>query len=88
MLLEKIYENLCTYDVRSPYYFDWDDKDYNSPRVNCSCDNCFYGRDELAQEIIRLRSRSDGCDESRSDGCDESRSDGCEQERKYHVYEN
>ena len=32
----KIYDDLCTYD----------------PRINCACDNCFYGRDRLALQLI------------------------------------
>ena len=33
-----------------------DDDDPRQPReLGCACDNCFYGRDRLAMEIIRLR---------------------------------
>ena len=54
------YENLCTYDKRNPYgylsYGPVDDDDVAQPRQQgCACDNCFYGRDKLAMEIIRLR---------------------------------
>jgi hypothetical protein len=52
MTIEDIYESLCAYDPRNPDY----DKDCErEPRTNCSCDNCFYGRDELALEILKLR---------------------------------
>lgn len=51
MTKQEIYENLCNYDKRNPYY----DTDYiETPRQNCYCDNCFYGRDKLAIEILRL----------------------------------
>lgn len=55
---DEIYENLCTYDPRSPYYADLAmalEDDMRQPRQNCCCDNCFYGRDRLALEILRLR---------------------------------
>lgn len=60
MELAEVYENLCTKDPRSPYwsslYVDDDDDDPPpEPRGDCYCDNCFYGRDKLALEILRLR---------------------------------
>ena len=54
-------ESLCTYDIRNPYgYLSYDavddDEAVPAPRQQgCACDNCFYGRDKLAMEIIRLR---------------------------------
>ena len=56
MLLEEVFRYLCVYDVRNPSYLkeDWDDE-ITPPRTDCSCDNCFYGRDRLAMEILRLR---------------------------------
>lgn len=54
-------ENLCTYDTRNPYgYLSYgavdDSEDVPQPRQpGCACDACFYGRDRLAMEIIRLR---------------------------------
>ena len=50
MTEQEIFENLCTYDERNPLY-DWP----GIPREGCYCDNCFYGRDKLAVEILRLR---------------------------------
>ena len=49
---------LCTYDSRHPDYESlyWDEDPKPTPQPNCFCDNCFYGRTELANEIIRLRS--------------------------------
>lgn len=55
--------NLCYYDKRNPdgYYSDdnewlWaEDDEIILPRLDtCYCDNCFYGRDDLALEIIKL----------------------------------
>lgn len=59
MTLTEIYENLCYNDPRNPHYnlwlYDYDlDEAMPEPRKNCSCDNCFYGRDKLAMEILRL----------------------------------
>ena len=31
-----------------------DDDDVQTNRDNCSCDNCFYGRNKLALEIIKI----------------------------------
>lgn len=53
---EDVYNALCSYDERSPYYLkpdEWEDK--REPRKNnCGCDFCFYGRDEMALKIIEL----------------------------------
>lgn len=50
MELEEIYSNLCWHDPRSPSY----DKD-DMKQKKCSCDNCFYGSNRLALEILKLR---------------------------------
>lgn len=50
MDLLKVYENLCLYDERNPDYVI--SNGYKQKK--CYCDNCFYGRNELALEIIRL----------------------------------
>ena len=50
MDIKEIYENLCYYDERHP---DYDGVNpYNKDR--CCCDNCFYGRTELAKYILTL----------------------------------
>lgn len=49
MDLEQIKEKLCYNDERNPYYLN------GEPSNNCFCDNCFYGRTQLAEEILRLR---------------------------------
>ena len=51
------YKSLCYYDERNPdRYPSLDEDDQREPREpGCACDNCFYGRDALALEVIRLR---------------------------------
>lgn len=51
------FDDLCYYDLRSTNYIEpFEDDDIPVPRLyNCHCDNCFYGNDPLAMEIIRLR---------------------------------
>lgn len=48
---EKIYNNLCNYDERSPYY----DVENGSRKKDCSCDNCFYNRHELALMLLNIK---------------------------------
>ena len=50
-------ESLCNKDPRNPMFNDLYgvDEETPVPRGGCSCDNCFYGRDALSLEIIRLR---------------------------------
>lgn len=59
MDIQDVLQNLCYYDSRNPDNpLDKDDQlDYDSrnKKVNCYCDNCFYGRDRLANEILRLK---------------------------------
>lgn len=55
MKIEDIYKNLCYYDKRNPNnVIDYEDELKRGRKENCSCDNCFYGRDKLAREIIAL----------------------------------
>ena len=51
MTEQEIFENLCYYDPRTP---DCDpEADGRTPRPpGCMCDNCFYGRDELAMALL------------------------------------
>jgi hypothetical protein len=63
MELEEVYIYLCSYDPRNPdgildILLELDE-DFVAPE-DCSCDNCFYGRTDLAKEIIRLREMIDG----------------------------
>lgn len=54
MELETIYENLCVHDPRNPFYVD-DCEETPEIGGDCYCDNCFYGRHNLAVEILKLR---------------------------------
>ena len=52
---ELILSNLCIYDKRNPDCFlDDDDEISSEVRENCACDNCFYGRKELAELTLKL----------------------------------
>lgn len=52
---EEVYQRLCVYDPRHPDYYE-DMKEYSPENpTNCFCDNCFYGRSKLAQQIIELQ---------------------------------
>jgi hypothetical protein len=58
MTLQEIYSNLCSKDKRSPSFEDLfyeEGDELPIPRVGCFCDNCFYGRDKLALEILKLK---------------------------------
>lgn len=50
--MEKDYilSQLCFYDNRNPEYVEDGIK-----KDDCYCDNCFYGRTVLAEEILRLK---------------------------------
>jgi hypothetical protein len=59
----QIKEKLCIYDRRNPDFsiteeFGYDKEDIDATgdhaKPNCGCDNCFYGRHKLAEEILRL----------------------------------
>ena len=50
MTREEIKQNLCWYDERNPDYSG--NREYK--KKECSCDNCFYGRDELANELLKV----------------------------------
>jgi len=51
-LIKNAKENLCIHDKRNPTCFDLDI--YAIKTDNCECDNCFYGRDSLANSILEL----------------------------------
>jgi len=52
MKIEEIYGFLCYYDLRNPYNTNFE----NEPLPEkCFCDNCFYGRNKLALEILKLK---------------------------------
>lgn len=56
-LFSKAYEWLCWYDPRYTYYNGEDEYilETEPRRIYCSCDNCFYARDDTALEIIAVR---------------------------------
>ncbi len=55
MELEEIKSNLCWYDVRNTdsLISVEDKKEFVKENEECNyCDNCFYGRHELANELL------------------------------------
>jgi hypothetical protein len=52
MTKEQILSSLCVYDERNPYYLPFDVDDLLIKPTDCSCDNCFYGRTELTEQLI------------------------------------
>jgi hypothetical protein len=57
MTREQVYERLCYHDTRNPHY-DTENVTLNV-RNECTCDNCFRGKDELALEVLRLMDEAD-----------------------------
>lgn len=63
MTEEKIKENLCYYDLRNPdgVKDDLDEDEIkelkygNFRKPDCLCDNCFYGRSEMAEELLTYK---------------------------------
>jgi hypothetical protein len=57
----RLKEALCWYDPENPnstvadYREDFGEEPPVPRSRGCSCDNCFYGRDALAQEALRAR---------------------------------
>lgn len=54
MELSEVLGNLCWYDPRHPGHDPESALDRVPHAETCACDNCFYGRDRLAREILRL----------------------------------
>ena len=61
MTIEEIKSNLCYYDRRNPDFmiteeFGYDKEEIDATgdfaRKDCYCDNCFYGRAKLAEELL------------------------------------
>lgn len=62
---QEIKINLCYYDPENPNsnLDAYEDEDRPQPRTEgCCCDNCFYGRDKLAMQLIEAKRE---CDEER-----------------------
>jgi len=55
MELEIIKSKLCWYDLRNTdsSMNEEDKKEFNKENEKCNCDNCFYGRHELANELLK-----------------------------------
>lgn len=46
---------LCYYDIRCPDGINYQIKDHRTTKPEiCNCDNCFYGRTELAEQQLEL----------------------------------
>lgn len=58
MTIEEIKLNLCYNDERNPDYNDLHSDDCEEEehvrQDNCFCDNCFYGRTKLANELLLI----------------------------------
>lgn len=60
MTTQEILSNLCYYDKRNPDCSQDDEEIEEHKKLllnkgkRCSCDNCFYSRTELAEEILKL----------------------------------
>jgi len=64
MTHEFVLSNLCYYDLRNPngvkhvMKFSYEEEEIATfgrhAKPDCACDNCFYGRTELAEHIIKL----------------------------------
>ena len=53
MEIQKILENLCVYDKRNPDYDVMTNNGEWKKQKDCYCDNCFYGRTQLAEELLK-----------------------------------
>ena len=52
---QEILSYLCSYDQRNPFFAElFGNEEPNKGNGQCYCDNCFHGRDKLANEILRL----------------------------------
>ena len=58
---QEIKINLCYYDPENPNsnLDAYEDEDRPQPRNECGCDNCFYGRDKLAMQLIEAKRERD-----------------------------
>lgn len=56
MDINEIITNLCSYDKRNPNNV-LDEGEDTVVKQPCYCDNCFYGRTVLANELLKLIQR-------------------------------
>jgi len=52
MTKEQILSCLCVYDKRNPNYLPFDEDDLSRKPIDCACDNCYYGREKMAEFIL------------------------------------
>lgn len=61
MTIEEIKLKLCVYDRRNPDFDMTEENGYDKEEIDatgnfsqedCACDNCFYGRTKLAEELL------------------------------------
>lgn len=66
MSARPIEESLCTYDVRNPDHATYTDEDCPPRQAgevrDCSCDNCYYGRHRLAEQLIAATAKLEAVD--------------------------
>lgn len=65
MDIVEVKENLCSRDPRNPLYYTiyGDDDEPVEPRKDCACDNCFYGKDKLAVELLKYMEKDKSSDD-------------------------
>lgn len=58
MTLDEIKSNLCYYDIRNPEITVDEEtaKEIVENSADCYCDNCFRGKTELGEELLRMYS--------------------------------
>lgn len=54
MTTTEIKQQLCIYDKRNPYN-DTDQPEKINGQI-CNCDSCYYGKHQLASELLRVKS--------------------------------
>lgn len=68
-ILDIDYTNLCYYDLRNPQgvgqfkddpeSYGLDEEDFkslgNHPREECYCDECYYGKAKLTEQLIKMK---------------------------------
>jgi hypothetical protein len=52
--LNEVKSKLCIYDKRNPNY---DDYEKAERPLKCFCDNCFYGRDLIANQLLTFMTK-------------------------------
>ncbi len=64
MTINEIKSNLCYYDRRNPEFSIIEEYGYDKEEIDatgdfakkdCSCNNCFYGRAKLAEELFKYK---------------------------------